>query len=106
MENPVRTAFYLKNKFVAQVDNSQGKLTELAQDVIVVTGEVVHFGSVYSHFQDSPDDFHVFFGEIALFEIPDIEDIPIEDDGPWLNGFQVIVQFTRMATVCSKVNVR
>lgn len=105
VENPVRLAVHLKHQFIAQVDQAKGQFAEFAEEIVVVSGEVIYLDAVHRHFQDAAHDFRVFFGEIAFFELPDIENIAVEDKRTRFDALQVVEQFARMAAVGAEVQI-
>jgi hypothetical protein len=51
------------------------------------------------------DDLHVAFWPVSFTELPDIDDVSIEDDYRRLYTFQIGEQLFGMATISAKMNV-
>jgi hypothetical protein len=46
------------------------------------------------------------FGEISLSELPDVNDVAIENEDFGLNGFEVRLEFGSVAAIRSEMNIR
>lgn len=72
----------------------------------MVAWDVIDFYSVRQHARDFFHDGHVFFGEILFRELPDINDIAVENEFFWSDTFEVANKFRGVTAVGSKMHVR
>jgi len=88
------------------MDIPGGKIGVPAQSIIVIAGYVIYFGAVGRHPQNTLDNRHVLFGEIPPPELPDVNKVPVQNQGIRGNGLQVQQQFLGMTTVGAQVYIR
>ena len=72
----------------------------------MVAREVDHGYTVGYEFKDFSNHLHVRFRPIAFAELPDVNDIAVEEDLFRLDAFEVAQEFGGMAAVSAKVDVR
>ena len=72
----------------------------------MVAWDVIDFYSMRQHACDFFHNGHVFFGKILFGELPDINDIAVENEFFWSNTFEVANKFRGMTAVGSKMHVR
>ena len=78
---------------------------EAPEQLVVVASDVVHFFAASNHRQQFPHHLHVSWWEVLLFELPNVDDVPVEDQYLGLNGFQVRQYCIGVATAHSQVQV-
>ena len=87
------------------MDVTHRKIGVVPKGVIVVAGDVVNFRAVARHFHHPLDDLGVLLREVALFELPDVNEIPVEHQHFGLDALEVVQQFFGMAAVGAKVYI-
>jgi hypothetical protein len=72
----------------------------------VIAGEVVNRHAFGDKFKDAPHYFHVRLGPVRFAELPDIDDIAVEDNNFRSDTFEVLQQFSGVAAIGTQVYIR
>jgi len=105
MKNPCRLSLEGNHFLVGNLERTNTKAFELAQHFVMVAGEVSNLCSFGKQSHDVLDNLHMRLGPIAFAELPDVNDVAIEDESFGLNRFEVTQQFFGMTAVRAKVHI-
>jgi len=105
VEDPVFFAVELQAEFIAEVDIPGGEIGVAAQGIVVIAGNIIDLGAFLGHFEDALNDLEVFFWEIPFPELPDIDEIAVEDKRFGLDVLQVLQEFFGVAAIGAEVGI-
>lgn len=71
----------------------------------MISRDVVDFFALADPVDDMPHNFHVTLRPVPFAELPDINDIPIEDYNPGSDGLEIREEVFGAATVGAQVNI-
>lgn len=106
MEDPGLLAVQFEDELVGEAEVARAEAHEPAEELVVVAGDVVDGLALLQHAQELLDDPHVGRREILLLELPDVDDVPVEDEDVRVNGLQVGENLVGSATAHAEVEVR
>ena len=55
----------------------------------MIAGDVIDLNTLFHPVHQVLDHFHVALGPVSFVELPDVNDIPVEDDRFWLDAFKI-----------------
>jgi hypothetical protein len=71
----------------------------------MVSGNVVNMGSQFHEFEYFPNNLNVRSREVLFSELPNVNDVAIENENLGLYRFKVVYNFERVAPECSEVKI-
>lgn len=71
----------------------------------MVTGDVIDFGAFGGEVDKFFEHFQMMGREVFFSELPDVDDIAVEDEQFGFDGFQIVQQFFGMTAIGAEVDV-
>ena len=87
MENPGFFPIEVKNEFVHNLETPQLKPFEFPQHFVVVTSNVTYSLAFRQKRGDVLDHFHVCFRKVSFVELPNVDDVAVQNECFWVDRF-------------------
>src|SRR5690606_22984520 len=79
---------------------------EPSEHFIVIAGEIIYCCAIAHHLNDALNHFHVAVWPVSFAELPDINDIAVQNKNFWIDRFQVLIQLFGMTTISAEMYIR
>ena len=105
VEKPRLLAIKGKDHLVDDFKIPGFKPHELTKHLIVVPGDVKHLLLASNHLKEFAYHLHMLGREVLFLELPNVNDVAVQDEHLWINGAQVLQNFEWPATAHAEVKV-
>lgn len=105
VKNPGFLPVQVEHQFIGQHKITHFKIGKLAQHLVVVAGDVIDFGAFGSEVDEFFQHFQVMGRKVFFAELPNVDDVAVEDEQFGFDRFQVMQQLPGMAAIGAEVDV-
>lgn len=105
VEYPVGLAIDFEDVFVGEDEAAEAHVGVLAEGVVVVARDVDDPCPFLDELDDVADDLHMGGWKILLSEVPNVDDVAIEDEEAGLDVGEVLEDFVCVASIGAEVEV-
>ena len=72
---------------------THGLIRKLAEQFVMVATEVVNLSPIGRHAENLFKHFEVSRGKVTLIKVPNVDNIPVQDQDLWLDTAQICQEF-------------